>query len=181
MHLPQRRRSSLLDNREQIITITGKRPRMVSWSLFSNYCYYSALDNRAEYCNVFMSAIISSELHVRSSTIFWACYLWPWLLWRSSDTLRISGFVNDIIFAHKPRLLDVAAQPPEDLLRLNNWRAVGCVEPVRNLSAHVNLLLLLSGHPGAHTSDRLFHLDSQVSAVDNWPARQNNAVDGAWR
>ena len=29
--------------------------------------------------------------------------------WRS-DTLRISGFMDDVIFAHKPRLLDVAAQ-----------------------------------------------------------------------
>ena len=32
------------------------------------------------------------------------------LLWRHSDTLCISGFMNDVIFAHKPRLLDVAAQ-----------------------------------------------------------------------
>ena len=32
------------------------------------------------------------------------------LLWRRSDTLCTSGFMNDVIFAHKPRLLDVAAQ-----------------------------------------------------------------------
>ena len=32
------------------------------------------------------------------------------LLWRRSDTLCTSGFVDDDIFAHKPRLLDVAAQ-----------------------------------------------------------------------
>ena len=32
------------------------------------------------------------------------------LLLRSSDTLCISGFMDDVIFAHKPRLLDVAAQ-----------------------------------------------------------------------
>jgi len=32
------------------------------------------------------------------------------LLWRRSDMLRISGFVNDVIFAHKLRLLDVAAR-----------------------------------------------------------------------
>ena len=32
------------------------------------------------------------------------------LLWRRSDTLRISGFVDDVIFAHMPRLLDVAAR-----------------------------------------------------------------------
>ena len=32
------------------------------------------------------------------------------LLWRRSDMLRTSGFMDDVIFAHKPRLLDVAAQ-----------------------------------------------------------------------
>jgi len=32
------------------------------------------------------------------------------LLWRRSDTLRTSVFVDDVIFAHKPRLLDDAAQ-----------------------------------------------------------------------
>jgi len=32
------------------------------------------------------------------------------LLWRRSDTLRISGFTDDVMFAHKPRLLDVAAR-----------------------------------------------------------------------
>jgi len=34
----------------------------------------------------------------------------PVLLWRRSDTLCTSGFTNDVIFAHKPRLLDVAAK-----------------------------------------------------------------------
>ena len=32
------------------------------------------------------------------------------LLWRHSDTLCTSGFMDDVIFAYKPRLLDVAAQ-----------------------------------------------------------------------
>jgi len=31
-------------------------------------------------------------------------------LWRRSDTLCISGFMDDAMFAHKPRLLDVATQ-----------------------------------------------------------------------
>jgi len=31
-------------------------------------------------------------------------------LWRRSDTLCTSGFMDDVIFAHKPKLLDVAAQ-----------------------------------------------------------------------
>jgi len=30
--------------------------------------------------------------------------------WRYSDMLCISGFMDDVIFAHMPRLLDVAAQ-----------------------------------------------------------------------
>ena len=32
------------------------------------------------------------------------------LLWRRNDMLCISGFVDDFIFAHKLRLLDVAAR-----------------------------------------------------------------------
>jgi len=32
------------------------------------------------------------------------------LLWRHSDTLCTSGFMGDVIFAHKPMLLDIAAQ-----------------------------------------------------------------------
>ena len=31
-------------------------------------------------------------------------------LWRRSDTLRISGFTYDVIFAHKLTVLDVAAR-----------------------------------------------------------------------
>jgi len=30
--------------------------------------------------------------------------------WRHNDTLRTSGFMDDVILAHKPRLLDVAAE-----------------------------------------------------------------------
>jgi len=32
------------------------------------------------------------------------------LLWQHSDTLFTSGFTDDVMFAHKPMLLDVAAQ-----------------------------------------------------------------------
>jgi len=32
------------------------------------------------------------------------------LLWRCSDMLCTSGFTDDVIFAHKPMLLDIAAQ-----------------------------------------------------------------------
>jgi len=32
------------------------------------------------------------------------------LLWRRNDTLCTSGLVDDVIFSHKARLFDVAAQ-----------------------------------------------------------------------
>jgi len=38
------------------------------------------------------------------------CDRGSFLLWRRIDTLCTSGFMDDVIFAHKPRLLDVAAQ-----------------------------------------------------------------------
>jgi len=56
-----------------------------------------------------LSAIISSELHVRSSPNA-ICGRGSVLLWRRDDTLCTSGFIDDVIFAHKARLLDVAAQ-----------------------------------------------------------------------
>jgi len=61
---------------------------------------------------VCVSTSISSELQVRSHQISCLCYLWPWLgpFWRRSDMLCISGFMDDVVFAHKPRLLNVAAQ-----------------------------------------------------------------------
>ena len=62
---------------------------------------------------VCLSAILSSELHVRSLPIFLRVRTYgrgSVLLWRRSDTLCTSGFMDDVMFAHKPRLLDVAAQ-----------------------------------------------------------------------
>jgi len=61
---------------------------------------------------VCLFAIISSELHVRSSPNFCACYCGRGsvVIWRLSDKLYTSGFMDYAIFAHKPRLLDVAAQ-----------------------------------------------------------------------
>ena len=39
-----------------------------------------------------------------------ACGRGSILLWRRSDMLYASGFMDDVTFAHNPRLLDVAAQ-----------------------------------------------------------------------
>jgi len=61
---------------------------------------------------VCLPAIISQDLHVRSSPIFvrvtYGCG--SDLIWRRSDMLRISGFVDDVIFAHQLILLDVAVR-----------------------------------------------------------------------
>jgi len=38
---------------------------------------------------------------------FWACYLWPWL---DRFLLRISGFMDVVIFEHKLRLLEVTVR-----------------------------------------------------------------------
>ena len=60
-------------------------------------CYYSATIQ-----SVCLSVCVSFE-HVtfgRGSV----------LVRRRSDTLCTSGFMDDVMFAHKPRLLDVAAQ-----------------------------------------------------------------------
>jgi len=65
---------------------------------------------------VCLSTIISSELHVQFLPIFMHITdgRGSVLLWQRSDMLHISGFMDDAIFAHKPRLLDVAA-------RLRQW------------------------------------------------------------
>jgi len=63
---------------------------------------------------VCLSAIMSSKLLVRSSPNYFvhitysrACSVIPS---QRSDTSCTSGFMDDVVFAHKPRLLDVAAQ-----------------------------------------------------------------------
>jgi len=47
------------------------------------------------------------------------------LLWRRSDMLCTSGFIDDVIFAHKPGSLDLAAQ-----LKLG-W-AISCAQYYHN-------------------------------------------------
>ena len=43
------------------------------------------------------------------------------LLWRRSDVLRISGFMDDVIFAHKLRLLDRRRRRQAEAVRLTHW------------------------------------------------------------
>ena len=72
---------------------------------------------------VSLSTIMSSDLYTSDLRHFFALatYGRGWvLLWRRSDTLCTSGFMDDAIFANKPRLLDVAAQ-----LKRNAHAALG--------------------------------------------------------
>ena len=56
---------------------------------------------------VCLSAIISDQTNLFVHVTYGRGSV---LLWQHSDTLCTSGFMDDAIFAHKPRLLDVAAQ-----------------------------------------------------------------------
>ena len=77
-------------------------------------------DRGAKYCydRVCLSVCLSVREHISGTTrpIFTNFFVrvtsgrFSVLLCRRSDTLRISGFVDDVIFGHKLRLLDVAAR-----------------------------------------------------------------------
>ena len=57
-----------------------------------------------------LSAIMSSELHVRSQPSFFMHVTSGAWLGPTLAGLRISGVMDDVIFAHKLRLVDVAAR-----------------------------------------------------------------------
>ena len=65
-----------------------------------------------------VSVCLSVRDHISGTTrpIFTKCFVHAIygsgtvLLWRRSDTLCTSGFMEEVIFAHKPRYLDVAVQ-----------------------------------------------------------------------
>ena len=91
---------------------------------------------------VCLSTIISLELLVRFLPIFvHATYGRGSVLgWRRSDTLCTSGFMDDVILAHKPRQLNVAAQlieaQPTCSLGLGYKRRVGI--PVAGQLTHTH-------------------------------------------
>ena len=80
---------------------------------------YSIPDSGAEYCDepVCLSVCLSVRDHISATTppIFTKYFVHvnygrgSVLLWRRNDTLCTSGFMDDVMFAHKPRLIDVAA------------------------------------------------------------------------
>ena len=72
-------------------------------------------DRQAEYCDERVCVYLSVRDHVfaRSSPNFFLHVTYgrgSVLLWRRSDTLCTSDFMDDVMFTHKPRLLDVAAR-----------------------------------------------------------------------
>ena len=85
------------------------------------YCH-SAPDRGAEYCDervcLSLPVCLSVRDHIFETTrpIFTKFLTrvtyghGSVLLWQRSDMLRTSGFMDDVIFAHRPRQLDVAAQ-----------------------------------------------------------------------
>jgi len=62
------------------------------------------------------------------------------LLWRRSDTLCTSGFMDDIIFVHKQRLLDVVAR-----LKRNARAALGLAA---NCALYYQLQVAAKGRSG---------------------------------
>jgi len=55
-----------------------------------------------------------------------ACGRGSVVFWRRNDTLCTSGFMDDVMFAHKPRLLDVAAQLKRSAHAALDLAAINC-------------------------------------------------------
>ena len=130
------------------------RPQSISIDLWCvEYIYYSAPDRGAEYCDYRVCLCVSAcvclststclELHVRSSPNFCVCYLCPWL--GRCDTLCTSGFMDDVILAHKPRQLSVAQ--PTCSLGLGYKRRVGISVVGRLTHTHGPTLRALRSGP----------------------------------
>jgi len=69
------------------------------------------------------------------------------LLWHRSDILHSSGFMDDVISAHKPRLLDIAAQ-----LRRSSKRSLGL-----GYKRRVGIPVAGNGHTGLLLAVRWRH------------------------
>jgi len=79
----------IMPHHERVFPSVSSMHRQLRPVPYWRFDYYSAPERGAEYCDDriclsacirwCLSAIISSELHVRSSPNFCTCYLWPWL------------------------------------------------------------------------------------------------------
>ena len=102
----------------------GSSDSVTGFQSVATYCY-SAPGKEAEYCDervclsvcLCVSVCVFVHDHIFGTThpIFTKILVHVTydrgsvLVKRRSDTLCTSGFIDDVIFAHKPRLLDVAA------------------------------------------------------------------------
>ena len=119
--------------------------------------FYSAPDREAEYCDERVCVCVcvcvcprscirnyTSGLHQIFVRVTYAVA--RSFLWRRNDTLCTSGFMDDVIFAHKPKLLDVAAQLKRiahAALGLANGYMLCAVIPVTSQRTHGTTFLAL--------------------------------------
>jgi len=85
---------------DAVVFIHNTPPQTGEWSIVMTVSVCPFVCPRADFWN-YTSDVHQFFVHVtygRGSVLLW---------WRS-DTLRIYGFTDDVIFARKPRLLDVA-------------------------------------------------------------------------
>jgi len=105
-------------------------------AVFQLCSYYSAPYSGAKYCDDRVCVCLSAREYISGNTrsiftifvhVTHGCG--SVLLWRCRDTLCTSDFIDDVILAHKPRQLNVAAQlieaQPTCSLRLGLNRRVG--------------------------------------------------------
>ena len=102
----------------------GDRSIVMSLSVCLSVCPRSYLRN------------YTSDLHQLFVHVAYGCG--SVLLWRRSDTLCTSGFMDDVIFAHKPRLLDVAAQ-----LKRSAHAALGLAMSVGVTSNNISIIIII--------------------------------------
>jgi len=113
----QRRRSTALSSKCEQRHVYSRR-RMLNTDSF----LLLRPDRGAEYCDervclsVCLCVCLSVRDHIfgtsdlRQIFVHVTCGPASVILWRRNDTLCTSGFMDDVMFSHKPRLLDVAAQ-----------------------------------------------------------------------
>ena len=118
--------------RELILQLSGQHSlstacRLAEWSV----CHYSATDSSAEYCDEHVCLCVSVHDHISTTTrliftkffVLVTCGRGLILLWQRSDTLRISGFMDDVMFTHK--LIGCSTSPPGWGSEANMYAALG--------------------------------------------------------
>ena len=110
---------------DRSMPITWAQVTTITLATADRFCtavlYYSAPDMGAEYCDervcLSVCVFVCPRLYLQNNTSIFTKFFvhvtygcGSVLLWRRRDMLCISGFMDDVIFAHKLWLLDVAVQ-----------------------------------------------------------------------